>query len=275
MADLALPFTRREAIQAAADHLRRRQRRHDLAVRLTAAAVILALWEIGGRQISPFLFAPPSAIVVAAGQVIGSGELWKYLQVSLRVFLIGTTLGTLVGILAGIAMARVRLLDLSLEPLVIALYSTPMVALIPLLVLWLGFGDSAKVAVIFLFTLFPVLLNSYQGVKSVDPKLLEVARSYRSSERALWLDVILPSSLPFMVAGVRLAIGRGLVGMVVADLYTAVSGVGYLIVRYAQNLQIDRLFVPVVVLSLMGVTLVQGLRWLEARVAPWQHVRDD
>ena len=116
MADLALPFTRREAIQAAADHLRRRQRRHDLAVRFTAAAVILALWEIGGRQISPFLFAPPSAIIGAAGQVIGSGELWKYLQVSLRVFLIGTTLGTFVGILAGIAMARVRLLDLSLEP---------------------------------------------------------------------------------------------------------------------------------------------------------------
>jgi NitT/TauT family transport system permease protein len=275
MADLTLPFTRREAIQAAADSLRRRQRRQDLAVRLTAAAVILALWEIGGRQISPYLFAPPSAIIGAAGQVIGSGELWKYLQGSLKVFLIGTTLGTLVGVLAGIAMARVRLLDLSLEPLVIALYSTPMVALIPLLVLWLGFGDSAKAAVIFLFTLFPVLLNTYQGVKSVDPKLLEVARSYRSSERALWLDVILPSSLPFMVAGVRLAIGRGLVGMVVADLYTAVSGVGYLIVRYAQNLQIDRLFVPVVVLSLMGVTLVQGLRWLEARVAPWQHVRDD
>jgi len=275
MADLALLLKRRETIQAAADHLRRRQQRQDLAVRLTAAAAILGAWEIAGRQVSPLLFAPPSAIVSAAGHVIGTGELWKYLQVSLKVFLIGTTLGTLVGILAGIAMARVRLLDLSLEAFVIALYSTPMVALIPLLVLWLGFGDSAKAAVIFLFTLFPVLLNTYQGVKCVDPKLLEVARSYRSSERALWLDVILPSSLPFMVAGVRLAIGRGLVGMVVADLYTAVSGVGYLIVRYAQNIQIDRLFVPVVVLSLMGVTLVQGLRWLEARVAPWQHVRDD
>ena len=275
MADLALQLRRRESIQAAAEHLRRRQRRQDLAVRLAAAAVILAVWEIGGRRVSPFLFATPSAIIGAAGQVIGSGELWKYLQSSLKVFLIGTALGTLVGILAGVAMARVRLLDLSLEPLVIALYSTPMVALIPLLVLWLGFGDSAKAAVIFLFTLFPVLLNTYQGVKSVDPKLLEVARSYRSSERALWYDVILPSSLPFMVAGVRLAIGRGLVGMVVADLYTAVSGIGYLIVRYAQNIQIDRLFVPVVVLSLLGVTLVQGLRWLEARVAPWQHVRDD
>jgi NitT/TauT family transport system permease protein len=275
MAELTIPLKSRDAIQAAARGVRRRQRRQDLAVRIGAAVVLLAVWELGGRRISPFLFATPSAIVAAAGQVIGSGELWKYLQVSLKVFLIGTVLGTLLGVVGGIAMARARLLDLALEPLVIALYSTPMVALIPLLVLWLGFGDSAKAAVIFLFTVFPVLLNTYQGVKSVDPKLLEVARAYRSSERALWLDVILPSSLPFMVAGVRLAIGRGLVGMVVADLYTAVSGIGYLIVRYAQNIQIDRLFVPIVVLSLMGVTLVQGLRWLEARVAPWQHVRDD
>lgn len=275
MAELTIPLKTREAMQAAARRLRTRQRREDLAVRIGAAVVLLLIWELGGRRISPFLFATPSAILAAAGQVIGSGELWKYLQVSLKVFLGGTILGSLVGIVGGVAMARTRILDLALEPLMIALYSTPMVALIPLLVLWLGFGDSAKAAVIFLFTLFPVLLNTYQGVKSVDPKLLEVARSYRSSERALWLDVILPSSLPFMVAGVRLAIGRGLVGMVVADLYTAVSGIGYLIVRYAQNIQIDKLFVPIVVLSLMGVTLVQGLRWLEARVAPWQHVRDD
>ena len=275
MAELMLPLKTREAMRAAARGLRKRQRRQDLAVRIGAALVLLAVWELGGRRISPFLFATPSAILAAAGQVIGSGELWKYLQVSLKVFLVGTVLGSLVGIVGGVAIARSRLLDLALEPLMIALYSTPMVALIPLLVLWLGFGDSAKAAVIFLFTLFPVLLNTYQGVKSVDPKLLEVARAYRSSERALWLDVILPSSLPFMVAGVRLAIGRGLVGMVVADLYTAVSGIGYLIVRYAQNIQIDKLFVPIVVLSLMGVTLVQGLRWLEARVAPWQHVRDD
>jgi ABC-type nitrate/sulfonate/bicarbonate transport system permease component len=275
VAELTIPFKSREAIQAAARGLQKRQRRQDLAVRIVAAAVLLTIWELGGRRISPLLFATPSAIVGAAGKVIGSGELWKYLQVSLKVFIAGTALGTLIGIVGGVAMARARLLDLALEPVVIALYSTPMVALIPLLVLWLGFGDSAKAAVIFLFTLFPVLLNTYQGVKSVDPKLLEVARAYRSSERDLWLDVILPSSLPFMVAGVRLAIGRGLVGMVVADLYTAVSGIGYLIVRYAQNIQIDRLFVPIVVLSLMGVTLVQGLRWLEAKVAPWQHVRDD
>lgn len=262
-------------MQEAADRLRRRQRLHDRVVRVLAASVIILIWEGVGRAISPFLFAPPSRVVVAGVEMVGSGELWKYLSVSLRVFVIGMILGAAVGIVVGVATARIRLLDLSLEPFIIALYSTPMVALIPLIVIWAGFGDQAKVVVIFLFALFPILLNTYQGVKGVEPRLLEVARSFRSSERALWLDVIVPSALPFIVAGVRLALGRALVGMVIADLYTAVSGVGYLIVRYAQNLQIDRVLVPVVILSMMGVTLVQGLRWLEVKVAPWQHVRED
>ncbi len=276
MADASIHLTRQQAAQAAALRVKRRQSRHDTLIRVAAAAAILGGWEIVGRQINPLLFAPPSAVARAAVEVIGSGELWRYLKVSLKVFAIGMSLGSVVGILLGVAMARLRVLDLSLEPLVIALYSTPMVALIPLLVIWLGFGDQAKSAVIFLFALFPILLNTYQGVKSVEPRLLEVARSFRSSERALWLDVIIPSSLPFIVAGVRLALGRALVGMVVADLYTAVSGVGYLIARYAQTIQIDRLLVPVVTLSALGVTLVQGLRWLEAKVAPWQHYgRDD
>ncbi len=258
------------AVRAAAARLRRRQRLHDVAVRTVSVCVVLALWEVGGRAISPLLFAPPSRIIVAGVQMVASGELWPYLALSFRVAAIGMGLGTVVGIAAGVAIARVRLLDLSLEPFVIALYATPMVALIPLVVIWAGFGDTAKIVVIFLFAVFPILLNTYQGVRGVDLHLLEVARSFRSSERALWADVILPSALPFIVAGVRLALGRVLVGMVIADLYTAVSGIGYLIVRYAQNLQIDRLLVPVVILSITGVVLVQGLRWLEVRIAPWQ-----
>lgn len=261
--------------KSAVARLHRRQRRDEWLIRLVGTSLILGLWEVFGRQINPLLFAPPSRIAVAAVQVVGSGELWKYLSVSLKVFTIGTGLGAISGVVLGILMARVRVLDLTLEPFVIALYSTPMVALMPLVVIWLGFGDQAKAAVIYLFALFPILLNTYQGVKSVDPKLLEVARSFRSSEWALWGDVILPSSLPFLVAGLRLALGRALVGMVVADLYTAVSGIGYLIVRYAQNIQIDRMLVPVITLSILGVVLVQGLRWLEVRVAPWQHLSHD
>ncbi len=275
MVDTSIQLTSRQAAYAAAARMKQRQHRQDTLIRVAAALAILGAWEIVGRLVNPLLFAPPSAVARAAVDVIGSGELWRYLKVSLKVFAIGMSLGTVVGILLGVAMARLRILDLSLEPFVIAVYSTPMVALIPLLVIWLGFGDGAKAAVIFLFALFPILLNTYQGVKSVEPKLLEVARSFRSSERALWLDVIMPSSLPFIVAGIRLALGRALVGMVVADLYTAVSGIGYLIARYAQTIQIDRLLVPVVTLSALGVTLVQGLRWLEAKVAPWQHYGRD
>ncbi len=271
MAEVSVHVEQRQIARKTALRVKRRQQRHDTFIRVAAGLAILGGWEVLGRSINPLLFAPPSAVARAAVEVIASGELWRYLSVSLKVFAIGMSLGTLAGVLLGVAMARFRVLDLSLEPFVIALYSTPMVALIPLLVIWMGFGDRAKATVIFLFALFPILLNTYQGVRSVEPKLLEVARSFRSSERALWMDIVLPSSLPFIVAGIRLALGRALVGMVVADLYTAVSGVGYLIARYAQTMQTDRLLVPVVTLSLLGVTLVQGLRWLERRMAPWQN----
>ncbi|MDR5694010.1 MAG: ABC transporter permease [Armatimonadota bacterium] len=273
--ETAVHIQKQAELKRAIANLSRRQRRSEWVIRLVGVSLILALWEAFGRQINPLLFAPPSRIVAAAVQVVGSGELWKYLSISLKVFLIGTGLGAISGVVLGILMARIRVLDLTLEPFVIALYSTPMVALMPLVVIWLGFGDQAKAAVIYLFAIFPILLNTYQGVKSVDPKLLEVAKSFRSPEWALWGDVILPSSLPFLVAGLRLALGRALVGMVVADLYTAVSGIGYLIVRYAQSIQIDRMLVPVITLSLLGVILVQGLRWLEVRVAPWQHSSHD
>ncbi len=274
--DAALELKERQAVQSAAARLRRRQRRKDLTIRVGGAAVIFLLWETLGRQMNPLLFTPPSQIARAAVYVVGSGELWKYLSVSLKVFAIGISFGTVAGIVMGVAMARFRALDLSLEPFMIALYSTPTVALVPLIIVWFGTGDKAKSVAIFLFALFPILLNTYQGVKSVDPRLLEVARSFRSGERALWLDVILPASLPFIVAGLRLGIGRGLVGMVISDLLLAVSGIGYLMVKYGQLIQIDRLFVPVVTLSLLGVTLVQLLRWIETRVAPWQQQgRDD
>ncbi len=276
MSDIALELKHREAVQHAAALQRKRQQRKDLTVRVGGTVLILAAWEILGHQMNPLLFAPPSRIIAATGAVVGSGELWKYLSLSLRVFLLGLSAAAVVGIVLGVAMARFRTLDLSVEPFMIALYSTPAVALMPLVVVWFGIGEKAKAVVIFLFALFPILLNTYQGVKSVDPRLLEVARSYRTSERALWLDVIVPSSLAFIVAGLRLAIGRGLVGMVIADLYISVSGIAYVITRYQQLFMIDRMFVPVVTLSLMGVTLVQALRWLEIRIAPWQQqARDD
>jgi NitT/TauT family transport system permease protein len=154
-----------------------------------------------------------------------------------------------------------------------ALYATPMVAVVPLIVLWFGFGIPAKVVIVFLFMIFPILINTQQGVKHVDGGLMEVARSFCSTESQLWRDLVLPSALPFIAAGLRLAIGRGLVGMVIAEFYTSIAGLGYMIVRYANAFETAKLFVPIVVLMAMGILLVQGARALELRIAPWQRHR--
>ena len=141
--------------------------------------------------------------------------------------------------------------------------------LVPVIVLWVGFDTLAKTVVLFFFAFFPMVINTYQGVKNVDPKLLEVGNAFRCTERQLWANIVLPGSLPFIITGLRLAIGRGLIGMVLADLYTAISGIGYLIVRSASSYRVDKMFVPVVVLGLLGVTLTALVRLLERYVAPW------
>ena len=124
--------------------------------------------------------------------------------------------------------------------------------------------------IVFLFMVFPILINTEQGVKNVDRGLLEVARSFCSTEPRLWRDLVLPSALPFIAAGVRLAIGRGLVGMVIAEFYTSISGLGYMIVRYANAFETAKLFVPIVTLMVTGVLLMNGARALELWLAPWQ-----
>ncbi len=177
----------------------------------------------------------------------------------------------MVGIPVAVAMARVRWLDWAFDLPINALYATPMVALVPLLVLWFGIYLKAKIIVVFLFAVFPILINTYQGVRECDKNMLEVARSFRSTEWRVWQDVLLPFALPYIAAGIRLAIGRGLVGMVVAEFYTTISGLGFMITRYANNFEMDKTFVPVIMLMVLGVSLTTGLKWVERRIAPWSH----
>jgi ABC-type nitrate/sulfonate/bicarbonate transport system permease component len=241
-----------------------------MIIRLVSLAVVLAAWELYGRSVNPVLFTYPSAIAGAFGELVASGELPAYLGQSLEVLVYALLLALAIGIPAGVLMARFRSVGLATDLYVNALYSTPMVALVPLIVLWFGFRVPAKVVIVFLFMVFPVLINTEQGVKHVDRGLLEVARSFCSSERRLWRDLVLPSALPFIAAGVRLAIGRGLVGMVIAEFYTSISGLGYMIVRYANAFETAKLFVPIVTLMGIGVLLMNGARALELWLAPWQ-----
>jgi NitT/TauT family transport system permease protein len=260
-----------EAARLRAEALRRRAAMGRAAIRLASLVIVLGGWEYFGRETNPVLFTYPTAIGRAAVKMIASGELWKYLSQSLIVLFAGLGLASIFGIALGLVMARVRVIDIALDTYITALYSIPSVALVPVLVLWFGFEATAKTAVVFLFTFFPIVINTYQGVKNVDERLVEVGRAFRCSERDMWTHIVLPAALPFIVAGLRLAIGRGLIGMVLADLYTAITGIGYLIARYASTYRTDAMFVPIVTLGVLGITLTSLLRFIERRVAPWAH----
>jgi sulfonate transport system permease protein len=248
---------------------RRRAGLQNFGIRLVSLAIFLGIWQIGAMNVDPVLFTSPAKVAVAAVGMISSGELWAGLWPSLVVLLIGLTLAIIFGTLLGLALARFHILDVGLTVYITFLYSIPSVALVPLIVLWAGYETTAKVIILFLFAFFPMVINTYQGVKSVDVKLLEVGRAFRCSEGQLWANIVLPGALPFIVTGIRLALGRGLIGMVLADLYTAISGIGYLIVRSASTFQVDKMFVPLVTLGLLGVTLTALLRLAERYVAPW------
>jgi sulfonate transport system permease protein len=248
---------------------KRRRAWQTLAIRVVSVIAVLALWQIVGSGIDPVLFTTPSAVARAAYDMLRSGELWTYLWPSLVIFAVGLAIAAVVGVATGLLLARYWVLDVALGVYITFLYSIPAVALVPLIVLWAGFESTAKIIVLFLFAFFPMAINTYQGVKNVDQRLIEVGRSFRCSERQLWTNIVLPGALPFIITGLRLAVGRGLIGMVLADQYTAISGIGYLIVRTAATYQVDKMFVPIVTLGILGITLTALLRVLERRLAPW------
>ena len=243
---------------------------------LLSLAVFLVLWEWAGANIDPVLFTTPiggrqgrgrddrqrGIMDLSVAEPEGAGD---------RLFAGVPSSASASGLL----LARYEILDVALSVYITFLYSIPSVALVPLIVLWAGFETPAKVIILFLFAFFPMVINTYQGVKSVDPKLVEVGRAFRCSERQLWGNIVLPAALPFIVTGLRLALGRGLIGMVLADLYTAISGIGYLIVRTASTYRVDKMFVPIVTLGLLGVTLTALLRLAEKYVAPWTNASDE
>jgi len=262
-------------VRSVAAARRARHRQLVWSIRLSSLAIVLVAWQLGGARIDPVLFTTPSAVAVAGFQMIVSGELWSYLWPSLVVLVVGMAISAVLGIGVGLLLARFWAADVAVDMYITFLYSTPTVALVPLIVLWVGFESTAKIVILFLFAFFPLVINTYQGVKNVDPRLLEVGHAFRCSERQLWTNIILPAALPFIVTGLRLAVGRGLIGMVLADLYTAISGIGYLITRSASTYRVDKMFVPIVVLGILGIALTALLRASERWIAPWTATSSD
>jgi ABC-type nitrate/sulfonate/bicarbonate transport system permease component len=239
-------------------------------VRIASVALVLAAWQLYAPHVNPIFLRPPSAVVQSFADLVRDGTLQAATLESVRVLAAGFAIAASAGLLIGIVSARHWVVYNGVNPWITALYSTPSVALVPFVSLWMGIGDGAKVGVIVLFAVFPVILNTQQGIRYVDAELLEVARAFSSSERRLWTDVLLPAALPFIFAGLKLAVPRALVGMVLAEFLISVGkGLGSLIIVYQNTFRVDRMLVPVIVVCAMGVVLIAIVQWLEGRLAPW------
>ena len=243
------------------------RRRTTIAVSAVVGAV---LWEIVGRHVGDAFLAPLSETILRLLQLAVSGALLRETADSFGLFLIGFVLATVCGIAAGLLLARVRSLRVALEDYITMLYATPMVALIPFILSLFGFGFAPKVLVVFLFAVFPVLYNTIEGARSIKPELIEVARAFRSSEWALWRDVMIPYTLPYAATGIRQAIARGLVGMVAAEFFLSPSGLGQLIIVGSYNFDTAAMLAALVIIVGLGLALMQAVQHVENHLAAWR-----
>jgi NitT/TauT family transport system permease protein len=256
-----------------------RRRLRELAVRqerlLIGSASIagfLLAWESVGRSglVSPIFLSSPSAIAAAAAAMWASGELLEHARASAAEFALGYLLATATAVPLGLAVGWYRRLEYALDPFLAALYATPRVALVPLLVLWLGIGLWSRSCVVFLGAFFPICINAAAGVKTVSLAHVRVARSFQASDGHLFRTIVLPSCVPFILAGLRLGIGRALVGVVVGELYGAAAGVGFLIAVAGATFQTERVFVGIALIAAFGIACNELLARAQARVERWR-----
>ena len=232
----------------------------------------LALWEFVSRVVigSKLFLAAPTQVIVALVELVASGELWKHVWTSGVEFLLGYVSACVLGVLLGLAMASSRGAKQALQPWVSGLYATPTVALAPLFILWFGIGIFSKVIVVAVLVIFPVTINTETGLLTTPKSLIETVRSFGANSRQIFFKVSLPSALPFIFAGLRLGIGRGLIGVVVAELFGARAGLGQLISQSAETFNMPDLFAGVTILAVAGVAMTSGFQRLEAKLIPWR-----
>jgi ABC-type nitrate/sulfonate/bicarbonate transport system permease component len=233
-----------------------------------AVIAFLAVWQFvtSAGIIERIFLASPTAIAeVAYEQFFVTGDIYPNILVSLKEAVLGFGLAIIFGVLFGLAMGRFDRVRRVMEPFVMALYSTPSVALLPLFVLWLGIGLWSKVLIVFLGGVFAILVNTMAGVRSVNPRLIETARAFTASETEIFLYIILPASTPYIVAGIRLAIGRILISVFVAELYASNEGIGFVITQAGATYNTALMLMGILLLTLTGVALSLALSFVEDR----------
>jgi len=237
-----------------------------------AVAAFFAAWQ------AVFLFVPfdplfiskPSLIAAGYLDLIESGDLFRDLAVSAVPFFGGLAAAVVIGVPLGIVMGWRARVGYALDPLLTAFYASPLVALAPLLVLFFGVGVTGKTIIVFSLAVFPFIFNACAGVRAVDRLLIDVVRSLGGGEWALYRKVMLPSVLPFVVAGARIAVGRALIGVLVGEFFAASEGIGFAISRFGDIFAIDRMFGCILTVMAIAVALTEGIRWAERSAFPWR-----
>ena len=247
-------------------------RHRNLLLGLTSVVLFFAAWQ-AVFLVVPFnklFISKPDLIARGLLDLIKSGALFRDLAVSAVPFFYGLTAATLVGVTVGIVMGWRRRVGYALDPLMTVFYASPLVALSPLIVIFLGVGITAKTLIIFFLAVFPFIFNAYAGVRAVDPLLINVVRSLGGREIDLYLKVLLPSVLPYIVAGARIAVGRALIGVLVGEFFAASEGIGYAIARFGDLYALDKMFACILVIMVIAVAMTEGIRYAERTAFPWR-----
>jgi len=239
----------------------------------SAVLVFLTIWELTGstfQLINPMFMSAPSLIYKAAVQLVTSGEIWNDLYVSGIEFFWGYLLSVIFAIPFGIMVGWYKRMSHIFDPFINAMNATPRIALLPLVIIWLGIGILSKVGIIFLGAVFPILINTRDGVKTTPVNLLNAAHSFGASEWQIFKSVVLPSTVPFILTGLRLGVGRALIGVMVGELYAATAGIGFMITVAGATFQTDKVFVGVLVFAITGVISMELLTRFESRFDKWR-----
>lgn len=242
------------------------------AIRTMSVVVFFIAWEYFGRHMNPIFMAPPSAIFRAAIELWQAGALQTALLQTLLPFATGLFLTVVIGIGLGIAIAQWSTLEYILDPFINALYAIPRIALVPLIILWAGLEFQGKVTILVSTAVFPIIVNTYAGIRDVRGSMLEIGKAYCATEWQIFFKIVLPAALPFIMAGVRLSVGLAIIGIIIAEFFTAISGLGGMIVEYSNVFATAKLFVPIIIIAVVGVVLTEFVVWLERRFSSWRQL---
>ena len=239
-------------------------------LRAISVIAVLALWQVVGSNINPIFLSTPTAIARAFVEVVRDGELFRALGVSVGVVLAGFTVAMIVGVPIGLLMGWFRTFEYLVDPYVNALYVVPRIALIPLIIIWFGLGVPAQVVVVFGTSVFPILLSTYAGVRNVPHDLVETAHAFGAGRWQLFYNIIIPSSVPFIMSGLRLGIGQAIIGMVVAQMFLGLSGMGFMLTKYGNMFETAYVFVVVLALAALGIVMTEAVKRVERRFSLWK-----